>query len=70
VTPADFRIAAASWARLADDERAEAALLIASRGFAYYCAGPGSRAVCCTSLDQWDDATAGRPLRARSSAGH
>jgi hypothetical protein len=70
VTPADYTAAASSWQRLADAEREEAAGLIAQRGFAYYCAGPGSRAVCCTSLDQWDDAVAGRPLRARSPAGH
>jgi hypothetical protein len=70
VTPAEYRLASAAWRRLDDDARAEAAVLIASRGFAYHCAGPGSRAVCCTSLEDWDDATAGRPLRARGPAGH
>jgi hypothetical protein len=70
VTPDDYRAASASWRLLADMERAEAARLIAWRGYACYCAGPGSPVEHCTSLEDWDDATAGRPLRARVTAGH
>jgi hypothetical protein len=70
VTPAEYRLASAAWRRLDDDARREAADWIRVRGYAVVCAGPGCPVVHCTSLEDWDDAAAGRPLRAREAAGH
>lgn len=39
------------------EERAEAALLIRSQGFALYCAGKGAPVVRCATLAEWDEAT-------------